>query len=208
MSLTIKNYPIGPLQENTYLIIDNESGHKAIIDPGYFGNLVVNDIMDESSLKYIFLTHAHVDHFSAAEEYLKIYKEAKFVASCNEKYLLNKDWSKDSIQKNIGNTFCPKVDIFVKEGDEISLGDTKLKFIETPGHTEGSMCIIADDNIFSGDTLFRFSVGNTSFETGNWDALQDSILKKLYTLNDDMKVFPGHGPYTTIGDEKRGNPFV
>lgn len=195
MSLSVKIYPLGPLQENTYLIIDNNSGDKAIIDPGYIGDMVTKDIGDDSTLKYVLLTHAHDDHLSSAEEYLNKYKNAKFVASIKEKYL-------------IGKSFCPKVDIFVEEGDEIVLGETKISFIETPGHTEGSMCIIADDNIFSGDTLFRFSVGNTSFETGNWDALQDSILKKLYTLNDDMKVFPGHGPYTTIGDEKRGNPFV
>lgn len=195
MGLIIKNYPLGPLQENTYLVIDESTGYKAVIDPGYFGEYVSKDIGNEDSLKYIILTHGHNDHFNDIKEYKDKYINTKFVAPEKEKYLMNKGG-------------CIDADVYVSDGDNIVLGDSVFNFIETPGHTEGSVCILSDNILFSGDTLFRFSVGNTSFETGNWNELQYSIKNKLYVLDDEIIVYPGHGPYTTIGDEKRGNPFV
>ena len=102
----------------------------------------------------------------------------------------------------------PQAKRFVREGDTIELGETMLRVIETPGHTEGGICFATDHEVFSGDTLFRLSVGNTSFETGDWATMVNSIQNKLYTLDDDTVVYPGHGPATTIGYEKRANPFV
>lgn len=207
-TLNVKVYPKGPLQENTYLVTDVHTDISAIIDPGYFGEDIAWEIDEDDKLAYVILTHAHFDHFYSANKYLEKYPNAKFVVPKKDIPLMKKNWNEDDLCDGIDDVHCPDANIFVQDNDSIILGDTNLTFIETPGHTAGSMCILTDDKLFSGDTLFRFSVGNTSFETGNWDDLVDSIQKKLYTLDDNIIVYPGHGPYTTIGDEKRGNPFV
>ena len=98
--------------------------------------------------------------------------------------------------------------MLLKEGDIITLGETELRVIETPGHTAGGICFATDREIFTGDTLFRLSVGRTDLPTGDWETLVKSITEKLYTLDEDLTVYPGHGDPTTIGYEKRANPFV
>ena len=103
---------------------------------------------------------------------------------------------------------CPEPGYLLKEGDVITLGETDLRVIETPGHTAGGICFATDREVFTGDTLFRLSVGRTDLPTGDWYTLVDSIKNKLYTLDDEMVVYPGHGGPTTIGYEKRANPFV
>ena len=208
MSLQVKVYPYGPLNENTYLIVDENSGFKAIVDPGFYGDIVANDIGDTNTLKYIILTHGHFDHIGACIFYKNAYPDAVIVAPEKDKYLIHKDWVKDYLARGWDVCNCPEPDKYVTENDIIKLGDITISFLDTPGHTEGGMCILAEDKLFSGDTLFRLSVGNTSLETGNWDELVNSINNKLYTLDDDITVYPGHGAVTTIGYEKRSNPFV
>ena len=208
MSLEVKVYPYGPLTENTYLAVDENSGLKTIIDPGFYGDVVADDIGDPNTLKYIILTHGHFDHVGACVYYKNAYPEAVIVAPRNEEYLIHKDWVKDYLARGWNVCNCPEPDRYVTEDDTIALGDTELSFIETPGHTEGGMCILGDGKLFSGDTLFRLSVGNTSLETGSWDDLINSITNKLFTLDDDTTVYPGHGAKTSIGYEKRANPFV
>ncbi len=208
MSIIVKKYPKGPLAENTYLITDEATGYKAIVDPGYIGKDIIAEIGEKSNLKYIFLTHGHYDHFYSAGEFLKEFPEAKFVAPKKDMYLMSKDWNKDVLAFGNSTPQCPEADIYVVEGDVVTLGDSDFEFIETPGHTEGGICIKSGDILFSGDTLFKLSVGNSSFETGNWDALLDSIKNKLYVLDENTTVYPGHGLPTTIAFEKKANPFV
>ena len=107
-----------------------------------------------------------------------------------------------------GGATCPEAQLLLSEGDTVILGETVFRVIETPGHTEGGICYLTDNIVFTGDTLFRLSVGNTSLETGDWPTMVKSIQEKLYTLDDDTIVYPGHGPATQIGYEKRSNPFV
>ena len=97
---------------------------------------------------------------------------------------------------------------YVKEGDTISLGDTTFTVIETPGHTPGGVCYYTEGTLLAGDTLFQGSIGRTDFPNGDFDVLTKGIKEKLYTLPEDTKVYPGHGPATPIGDEKQFNPFV
>ncbi len=195
MSLEIKCYPKGVYGENTYLIEDEATGHKAIVDPGYYDTEVRMDIGNNIFLKYVLLTHGHHDHYYAANKYLEEYSGVKFAAPDKERYL-------------IGKGKCPEPTLWLKEGDVITLGETELRVIETPGHTEGGVCFATNEVIFTGDTLFRLSVGRTDLDTGDWDMLKDSINYKLYTLDDDLVVCPGHGELTTIGYEKKANPFV
>ena len=98
--------------------------------------------------------------------------------------------------------------MMLKEGDAIFLGDTVIGVMETPGHTEGSLCFYTDRDVFTGDTLFKSGIGNTSLETGSRSDIEASIRNKLYTLDDHIVVWPGHGPSSTIGAEKKANPFV
>lgn len=208
MSLTVKCFPQGPLGENTYVITDDATGFKAVVDPGYFGMDVKTEIKDSACLKYILLTHGHYDHFAAAQEYIDAYPDAVFAVPAAESYLLSGGRDNKWMALGHGSSACPEAKLHLKEGDTITLGETVLKVIETPGHTEGGICYATDNEVFTGDTLFRLSVGNSSLETGDWATLVDSIQNKLYTLDDDMVVWSGHGPATTIGYEKRANPFV
>ena len=208
MSLTVKCFAAGPLGENTYVITDDATGFKAVVDPGYYGMDVRMEIQNNAYLKYILLTHGHYDHYAAIREYMDEYISAVFAAPAGEHYLMYE--SREHLMMSGGRSRegCPQAKLLVREGDTITLGETVLKVIETPGHTEGGVCFATDYEVFSGDTLFRLSVGNTSFETGDWNTMVRSIQNKLYTLDDDTIVYPGHGPATTIGYEKRANPFV
>lgn len=207
MSLDIKVFTHGVLAENTYLVTEEESLDQIIIDPGCIGDDVINCI-NNNHLKYIILTHGHFDHFNSAEEYLNKYPEAVFLAPKNDMYLMSKGTHTEFSLMGIRHNPCPPADEYVVEGDIYKLGEYEINFIETPGHTEGGICVLIGDKLFSGDTLFRLSVGNTSFETGNFNTLVNSIQNKLFTLDDDIVVYPGHGAETTIGYEKRANPFV
>ena len=208
MSLTVKCFAAGPLGENTYVITDDAKGFKAVVDPGYFGMDVRMEIQNNAYLKYILLTHGHYDHYAAVQEYLDEYISAVFVAPAGEHYLMYESREHLMMSGGRGGRGCPQAKRFVREGDTIELGETTIRVIETPGHTEGGICFATDHEVFSGDTLFRLSVGNASFEAGGWGTMVNSIQNKLYTLNDDTIVYPGHGPATTIGYEKRANPFV
>lgn len=205
MSLTIKIYPLGPLQENTYLIADEASGQQAVIDPGYIGPDLESQISD---LRFILLTHGHFDHYAAATEFMHRYPDAVFEAPAAETYLLHGGRDNKWMALSNGGGTCPEAQVLLREGDTITLGETVLRVIETPGHTEGGICFVTDNEVFTGDTLFRLSVGNTSLETGDWKTMEESIRNKLYTLDEELVVYPGHGPATKIGYEKRSNPFV
>ena len=195
MSLEIKCYPKGMYGENTYLITDEATGFKAVIDPGYYDTEVRFDIQNNAYLKYLLLTHAHNDHFLCVPQYLDEYSSVVFAAPEGDRDLLIKSG-------------CPEPKKLLREGDVITLGATELRVIETPGHTGGGICFATDREIFTGDTLFKLSVGRTDLETGDWETLISSISGKLYSLSDDLVVYPGHGVPTTIGYEKKANPFV
>lgn len=195
MGLDIKCYPKGMYGENTYLITDEATGFKAVIDPGYYDMEVRFDIQNNAYLKYLLLTHAHHDHFLSVQQYLDEYSSVVFAAPEGDIGLMRKYG-------------CPGPKQLLKEGDVIMLGETELRVIETPGHTAGGICFATGKEIFTGDTLFRLSVGRSDLETGDWDTLMKSISTKLYALSDDLVVYPGHGGPTTIGYEKKANPFV
>lgn len=197
MSLDIKRYPKGMYGENTYLITDEATGLKAIIDPGYFGNDVKADIQNDECLKYLLLTHGHHDHYLAAKDYVEEYSAVTFAAPEADLPLI------------VGQEYpCPVPTLLLHDGDVIKLGETELFVIETPGHTGGGICFATDREIFSGDTLFKLSVGRTDLPTGDWFTLLHSINDRMYTLNEELAVYPGHGTTTTIGYEKKANPFV
>ena len=208
MSLKVKCYPYGPLGENTYLVTDESTELKGVIDPGYIGSEIIDDIGEPESLRFILLTHGHYDHFASARRYIEMFPDASFAVPAGESYLLSKSMDNIMMAGDRESGICPDADIRLSEGDTVTLGETVFRIIETPGHTEGGICYVTSDEVFTGDTLFRLSVGNTSFETGSWPVLVSSIQNKLYTLDEGLNVYSGHGEPTTIGFEKRANPFV
>jgi len=207
MSIKLKRIECAPIGENTYVIKDENSGLCAVIDPGCFNKAIEDFIGKEINLAYIILTHAHWDHIASLNEYKDKYPASKLVVNFDEHEMIT-DSSINGTAHYADKEVAIEADIYVADGEELKLGNTNLNFITTPGHTKGGMCILADGNLFSGDTLFMRSVGRTDLYGGNWGQLKDSIQNKLFSLDGGIIVYPGHGPSTTIESEKRENPFV
>jgi glyoxylase-like metal-dependent hydrolase (beta-lactamase superfamily II) len=206
--MQIYNFLTGPLSVNTYLVVDEKTNMGFMVDPGGEDKKLLQLVKDTNiEIKYIILTHGHGDHICGINSYKNIWPEALVVAHEAEKMLLN------NANKNFSTMTCGfplsfDADIYVKDEEELNVGELTLRFLFTPGHTPGCMCIYAGNSLFSGDTLFAGSVGRTDFPDSSFKELKSSIEGKLYTLPEDTKVYPGHMGFTTIGNEKEHNPFV
>lgn len=207
--MRITNLPSGALQANTYLAVDEKTNEGFIVDPGGYNKVLTKEVRDNDvNIKYIILTHGHSDHICGVNEHKAEFPDAKIVAYKDEEAMLENPNLNQS--PGFGVPYSTKADILVSDGDELKVGDVTLKFIHTPGHTEGGMCIYVKEAkaLFSGDTLFHQSIGRTDFPGGSYKEIMDSIRKKLFLLPDDTNVFPGHMGMTSIGFEKENNPFV
>jgi len=214
--LKIKPYVVGALGTNCYLVWDEESKEAMIVDPGAYDPAFERDIEAEGlELKYIALTHGHGDHIGGVPGLKEIYPGAALAAGAKESGILGSPKANASaliFRKNIALT----AELALSEGDALSLGELSFKVIETPGHTPGGVCYYTHDHageensgtVFTGDTLFRASIGRTDLEGGDFGTLMSSIREKLFELPDDTLALPGHMGATTIGYEKKFNPFV
>ncbi len=206
--MKIVNIPTGMLQANTYLVCDEESRLGFIVDLGGYSPELKKIIeKNDIQIQYIVLTHGHGDHIGGVQAHLKDFPDAKVVCSKAEEKML------ETPELNEAHHFGSekvsfKADILVDEGDTLSVGNMTMKFIMTPGHTEGGMCILVEDVLFSGDTLFCRSIGRTDLAGGDFKTIMESIKNKLFLLPDETQVLPGHMGPTTIGFEKENNPFV
>lgn len=197
----------GIFGSNTYIV---ESGKEcAIVDCGNKPQDILKVIEEKGlTLKYIILTHGHGDH---------IFYAGKIRQATDAPLCLHEDELSIYIDsdKNGYNAFGfnpefanPTPDMLLKHGDKLTLGDETIEIIHTPGHTPGGICILCGDSLFSGDTLFQGSVGRTDLFGGSQKDLMESIRTRLYTLDGNIKVYPGHGMYTTIAYERENNPYV
>ena len=201
--MKIQTFEAGPLGANNYLLTD---GNEAVlIDCSEVKSDILNELKDKT-LKYILLTHGHFDHVLGINDM----REAT-----GAKVLVHQsDLERIDESSNIMQTFgvigieTPKADEFVSDGDVLKFGNTEIRVIHTPGHTEGCVCYYIDDKLFSGDTLFRDSVGRCDLPGGNFAKLSDSIKNILFKLEDSTTVYPGHGPETSIGYEKKYNELI
>ncbi len=204
--MTIDKIVVGQLDVNCYVIYDGSVSDAAVIDPGDEFERIA-DLLDEKGLtpKYIFFTHAHYDHVCAVGELkgkygaaVVMHKDEKDTYRNTKALCLSWGFTEDDF---------PDPDILVIEGNRIVLGSNTFEVLHTPGHTPGSICLYTEGTLFTGDTLFRGSVGRTDLTGGDMAKLEGS-LKKLMSLPSDTKVYCGHGDETTIGEELRNNPFL
>lgn len=201
-------YIAGPIQTNLYLAFDEETKHGFVVDPAAHCTKLLEDLKKhEVVLEYIVLTHAHGDHIGGVEELLELYPNAKLLAGVNEVPMMN-GMLDNSSREICGKNILLKPDLLLEDGEIIVCGKMSFKVIETPGHTPGGICLYSPGVLFSGDTLFRQSVGRTDFPGGDTAALISSIKNKLFVLPEDTLVLPGHMESTDIGFEKRNNYFV
>lgn len=192
--------------ENMYILIDEETKKCAVVDPGGASDKILNYIKVNSlELEYILLTHGHGDHIGAVNT-IKSKTNAKVVAHNDEQELLNNNRKNLSYSMHCGPQELD-ADIYVHDKDKLELGNLKLSFIHTPGHTKGCMCIRVNDDMFTGDTLFAGSIGRTDLYGGDYRQIEKS-LKKLAKYEDKVKIHPGHGPSSTLGIEKMSNPYM
>jgi glyoxylase-like metal-dependent hydrolase (beta-lactamase superfamily II) len=211
--LQIKNFVFNYFAENTILLWDDESYESAVIDPGMSNSeekKVFSDFLsgNKLQLKYLINTHCHIDHILGCE-YIKTKYGIDYYAPEKDLILL-KNASTQAQMFGMNLDDPPEPDKLISENIELNLGNSKLKFLFTPGHTPGEFCIyLKDERIcVTGDVLFKEGIGRTDLWGGDYDTLIKSIETKLFTLPDNVKVFPGHGESSTIGHEKENNPFL
>lgn len=198
---------VGLMETNCYIIADEKTNEGAVIDPGADGSLILDKIETSGlKLQYILLTHTHYDHIGAVAE-LKRATGAKLAVSEEDAAgLTDGRWNLSAYGGS--PVEAAEADILLKDGDELLLGGQTIQVLSTPGHTKGGVCFLCGDELFSGDTLFALSVGRSDFPGGSMDMLVRSIQTKLMPLRDSVRVYPGHGPATTIGQEREGNPYI
>ena len=200
----IKSITLGELGNNCYLITDQASGLSALVDCTD-DSKEMRDFIGSAKLEYILLTHGHFDHIGGVAAISRDYG-AKVVISAQDASMLSS--GKASLSAFFGikqDKITP--DLTISEGSSLMLGETQIKVLATPGHTKGGVCYLLKDCIFTGDTLFFCSCGRTDFPGGSSKEIMQS-LKRLATLEDSLKVYPGHDRTSTIAFEKANNPFM
>jgi len=204
-----KKLVVGLLETNCYLIGCKNSRKAAVIDPGGEEDvdLILNLLQENNfDLKYIINTHGHADHI-AGNKALKANTKALLLIHRLDALMLIDANKNLSIFE--GKEICSSpADRFLEEGDKIILGLLKLTVFHTPGHTPGGISLALNNIVFTGDTLFAGGVGRTDLPDGSYQDLQKSIKEKLLILDDDKIIYPGHGPSSTIGEERRTNPYI
>jgi hydroxyacylglutathione hydrolase len=205
--LIIRDLAVGPIMANCFIVGCEKTKEAAVIDPGDEPDKILLALAGlKLKVKYIINTHGHFDHVGANKKMKEVTGADILIHSLDAPML--RHLSKSASAWGLNAEDSPPPDLMVKDGDEIKFGNIMLKVIHTPGHSPGGISLYADGIVFVGDTLFAGSVGRTDFPGGDFETLISSIREKLFVLGDDVRVLTGHGPETTIGTEKRYNPFA
>ena len=204
--IKIETIVVGILGANCYLVTEGSSNNTFIIDPGGDAELIIDRIRDLSLVPVgIIITHGHYDHIEANAELKKLYGIPVYI------HREDKEFLRDSALN--GSAFFgedkkfPVADVILEDNSIIKSGTVEFKVIHTPGHTPGGICLLAGETAFTGDTLFKGSVGRWDLPGGSEEKLMDS-LEKLSRLSPQVKIYPGHGDTTTIGEELKKNPYL
>lgn len=205
--MIIQSLPVGPIMANCYILGCEKTKKAVVIDPGDEADRILIMLAKSGlTVQYILNTHGHFDHVGANKR-MKAATGAQILIHAADAPMLTQ-LSRMAATFGMYIEDSPPPDKTIKDGDEIEFGQIKLSVIHTPGHTQGGVSFYTDGNVFVGDTLFAGSIGRTDFPGGDYDTLISSIRRKLFPLGDHVRVFTGHGPETTIGREKRLNPFL
>jgi len=205
--LLIEKLVVGPLQTNCFIVADEDDLEGIIIDPGGDAGRILKRVEElKLRIKYVVNTHGHFDHIMANGSVVKA-TGAPLAIHPEDAPMLKSGGGALFFGWLVSS---PPPDVFLNEGDVITLGKVSLKVLHTPGHSPGSISLVEEEEgcIFSGDVLFHMGIGRTDLPGGSYQTLMESIRNKLLTLPDDTVVYPGHGPVTTIGQEKQHNPFL
>jgi len=198
---------VGPLETNCYVVYCQDSLECAVVDPGAEANRIFQLIARKSLKPALILnTHGHIDHIGANKDIKEKFNIPLYIHSADSPMLENVQQSEMAIF--LGAMDSPSPDHLLNDGDKIKVGKSFLQVIHTPGHSPGSVSFLGDGFLLSGDTLFFGGVGRTDLPGGSWKDMESSIKNKILTMPDEMIVLPGHGPFTTVGQEKRANPFI
>lgn len=207
--MIIKTFIEPPIDNNNYLLIDETSKEAALVDCSSVDDRIQNELEKQGvTLKYILLTHGHFDHIAGIRPNLGF-------GEVLPKIVMHKadlDWLKKANQYlpmfGMPEITIPTIDIFVEDGSIIELGSLKIKVLHTPGHTQGGVCYLVDNCLFSGDTIFKEAVGRCDLEGGDFNQIVESIETKIFTLPPETEIYPGHGRTTTVEWEKLHNRFL
>ena len=206
--MTVKQFLAGPIGTNCYLLINEKTKEAVIVDPASCPDYMMNYIKaEEIKLKAVLLTHAHFDHIMGIDGMREKFQVPVY-ASEKEQEILQDARLNLSAAYGGGYTFSDAT--CVRDGEELEIAGMKIKVIETPGHTAGGCCyyIAEEEALFSGDSLFCASIGRTDFPTGSSSQLVRAVRDKLFVLPEETMVYPGHMEETTIGYERKHNPFI
>ena len=198
---------VGPLETNCYLVYCQQTLECAVVDPGAEACNIIRLIAEkELKPRLILNTHGHVDHIGANKDIKERYDIPLFIHSADSPML--ESVLQSEMGMFLGAKDSPPPNHFLDDEEKIKIGKSHLKVIHTPGHSPGSVSFLGDGFLLSGDTLFFGGVGRTDLPGGSWQEMVNSIRNKILTMPEEMIVLPGHGPYTTVGQEKRSNPFI
>ncbi|XUX01370.1 MAG: MBL fold metallo-hydrolase [Dehalogenimonas sp.] len=197
---------VGPIEANCYIVADEKTKEGMIIDPGEDAEDIVHRVKELGlKIQYIILTHSHFDHVAGTTSVKKATGARLVVHEADSSSLNN-----SMLARLAGCTHqpVPEPDLLLKGWEDLSIGELHFTVLNVPGHTPGGIALYGQDVVFTGDTLFQGSIGRTDLPGGEYDQIIDNINRRLMILDDAVKVYPGHGEPTTIGFERKNNPFL
>lgn len=207
--MIIETLVVGPFGANCYIVGSSATKQGLIIDPGDEEEVILKTVRQMGlSISLIVVTHVHIDHIGALSQVKNTTKAGFALHEAEKNYFsagLNRMLTSFGLESSESP---PQPDRLLKDGDLIEVGDLQFKVLHTPGHSPGGICLYGHGMVLTGDTLFNFGIGRTDFPGGNYKQIIKSINNKLLVLPDETIVYPGHGPSSTIGKERKGNPFL
>lgn len=206
--MIIKKLEVGPFASNCYIVGSESTREGLIVDPGDEAGEILKGVKNLGlDIKILVLTHGHIDHIGALKE-VKAATGAEVVIHTGDAMSLQGEGQTLGAMFGLSYEAPPPPDRLLEGGDSLDVGDLHFSVLHTPGHTPGGICLLGQEMVFTGDTLFNFGIGRTDLPGGSYSQLLDSINGQLMVLPDDTTVYPGHGPATTIGAERQGNSFL
>ena len=205
--MIIEKLEVGPIMANCFILGCEETQEAVVIDPGDDADVILMKLADLNlKVKYLINTHGHFDHVGGNARLKEVTGAILAIHPLDEPML--SQLSSSATMFGLSSDNSPPPDLHLNEGDEVVFGKITLKVIHTPGHSQGGICLYTPGHLFAGDTLFARSIGRTDLPGGDFDTLIASIKDKLLVLDDNTVVYTGHGPETSIGQEKQMNPFL